>query len=272
LWSWTASPGLRVHRALGRLAVPHAAWARSSSVLPGRAALARELSHLVRRKLRPALRRVLATRGYILLNFTEGPRRRDLALVRTVKREVQLGLDYMDGCQLAMAVRQAMRAPGDLAEVGVFQGGSAKIICENRAAGRALHLFDTFAGIPEVEPIDADHFSVGDWAAPLEQAQTYLSGYDGVRFYPGRFPETAQAVDAVQFAFVSLDVDTFQSTLAGLRFFMPRLKPGGILISDDYRWAPGVRQAFATYFDGRPEPIIELAGSQALVVKVPDSC
>jgi O-methyltransferase len=223
----------------------------------------------VRLTVRPQLRRILADRGYILLNFTEGTRRRDLALVRAVKREVRLGLDYMDACQLAMAVRQAMRVPGDLAEVGVYQGGSAKIICENRPPGRALHLFDTFAGIPEVEPIDAGHFSVGDWAAPLELAQRYLSRYDGVHFYPGRFPETAQPVKAAKFAFVSLDVDTFQSTLAGLRFFMPRLNPGGILLSDDYRWAPGVRKAFETYFDrDRLQPVIELAGSQALVVKV----
>jgi hypothetical protein len=55
----------------------------------------------------------------------------------------------------------------------------------------------------------------------------------------------------------------------GLRFFHPRLNPGGLLISDDYRWAPGVRKAFETYFDdARPDPIIELAGSQALVVKI----
>jgi O-methyltransferase len=204
-----------------------------------------------------------------VLNFTEGTRLRDLALVRAVKREVRFGLDYIDACQLAMAVRQAMRAPGDLAEVGVFEGGSAKIICENRAPGRALHLFDTFAGIPEVEPIDAGHFAAGDWAAPLQQAKTYLSAYDDVRFYPGLFPETARPVEAVQFAFVNLDVDTCRSTLAGLRFFIPRLSPGGILVCDDYRWAPGVRKAFETYFDdARPDPIIELAGSQALVVKV----
>jgi O-methyltransferase len=223
----------------------------------------------VRLKVRSHLRGLLAARGYIALNFTEGTRRRDLALVRRVRREVRLGIDYMDACQLAMAVRQAMRVPGDLAEVGVFEGGSARIICENRAPGRTLHLFDTFAGIPEVSPIDAAHFAVGDWAAPLEQTRAYLSRYRDVQFHPGFFPGTARPVEAVRFAFVALDVDTFQSTLAGLRFFHPRLNPGGILISDDYRWAPGVRKAFETYFDdARPEPIIELAGSQALVVKV----
>jgi O-methyltransferase len=225
----------------------------------------------VRFKVRSRLRDLLAARGYVALNFTEGARRRDLELVRTVKREVRLGIGYMDGCQLAMAVRQSMRAPGDLAEVGVFEGGSARIICENREPGRALHLFDTFAGLPEISPIDAPYFAVGDWAAPIERAQAYLSRYDDVHFHPGLFPDTAGPVEAARFAFVVLDVDTFESTLAGLRFFMPRLNPGGILVSDDYRWAPRVRKAFDTYFDrGRPESIVELAGSQALVVKVAD--
>ena len=60
-------------------------------------------------------------------------------------------------------------------------------------------------------------------------------------------------------------------------------EPSGSLVEAEYRiahsdggwrWvlARGVRKAFETYFDSaRPEPIIELAGSQALVVKVPDN-
>jgi O-methyltransferase len=203
------------------------------------------------------------------VSFTEERRRRDLDLVRAVSRDVRLGLGYLDGYQLAVAVRAAMGVDGDLAELGVFQGGSARIIAENRAPGRALHLFDTFAGIPEVTGVDATHFSVGDWAAPLERTRAYLSGYEDVHFHPGVFPETAAAVESARFAFVAIDVDTLKSTLAGLRFFVPRLNPGGILLCQDYRWAPGARRALETYFgNGRPEPIIELGGSQALVVKV----
>jgi O-methyltransferase len=222
----------------------------------------------VRAKVRSRLRRLLAARGYVALSFGDEQRRSDLDLVREVSEEVQLGLGYMDGVQLASAVRAAMRIPGDLAEVGVFQGGSARIICENREPGRALHLFDTFEGIPAVEPIDATHFAAGDWAAPIERAQAYLRPYEHVHFHPGVFPDTTGPVESNRFAFVGLDVDALPSTLAGLEFFFPRLNPGGILLVNDYRRAPGARKALELYFNGtRPEPVIPLPGSQALVVK-----
>ena len=42
----------------------------------------------------------------------------------------------------------------------------------------------------------------------------------------------------------------------------------GIIISHDYNIAPGVRKAFDEFFKNRPEPIIELSGSQCLIVKL----
>lgn len=42
---------------------------------------------------------------------------------------------------------------GDYAEVGVFKGTSAKVICEIKG-DKKLYLFDTFDGIPSVEKID----------------------------------------------------------------------------------------------------------------------
>ncbi|WP_208873060.1 TylF/MycF/NovP-related O-methyltransferase [Fretibacterium fastidiosum] len=60
----------------------------------------------------------------------------------------------------------------------------------------------------------------------------------------GWFPETADGIDE-SFCFASLDVDLYQPTLAGLRFFYPRLSPGGYLMIHDFnnREYPGVRQA-----------------------------
>ena len=42
---------------------------------------------------------------------------------------------------------------GDVAEVGVFKGGSAKIISEN-IRGKKLHLFETFEGLPKISEKD----------------------------------------------------------------------------------------------------------------------
>ena len=47
----------------------------------------------------------------------------------------------------SLAKAQSKR-PGDFAEVGVYQGGSARVICEAKGSKR-LRLFDTFSGLPE---------------------------------------------------------------------------------------------------------------------------
>ncbi len=45
---------------------------------------------------------------------------------------------------------------GELAEVGVYKGGSAKLICEAKG-NSILHLFDTFEGLPNVGENDPAH-------------------------------------------------------------------------------------------------------------------
>ena len=42
-----------------------------------------------------------------------------------------------------MAVKATRKLSGDIAEVGVYRGGSAMIICEAKG-NKKLHLFDTF--------------------------------------------------------------------------------------------------------------------------------
>ena len=46
----------------------------------------------------------------------------------------------------ALARAQAKR-PGDFAEVGVYKGASAKLICEAKG-DKTLRLFDTYEGLP----------------------------------------------------------------------------------------------------------------------------
>jgi hypothetical protein len=56
--------------------------------------------------------------------------------------------------------------------------------------------------------------------------------------------------------------------LAGLEFFYPRLSRGGILLCHDYVSAEGINQAIRLFFADKSEPVIELIGYQALMVKV----
>jgi hypothetical protein len=74
--------------------------------------------------------------------------------------------------QLFATVKAVAKIQGDIAEVGVFKGGSAKLICEAKGNKR-LHLFDTFEGIPKVETIDTPKFYKGQYSSSLEDVKNY---------------------------------------------------------------------------------------------------
>ena len=62
--------------------------------------------------------------------------------------------------------------------------------------------------------------------------------------------------------------DTYESTRSCLEFFYPRMNRGGIILSHDYINAAGVRKAFDEFFSDKSEPIIEMSGTQCLIVKL----
>lgn len=165
-------------------------------------------------------------------------------------------------------VKKTEKLSGEIAEVGVYKGASAKLICS--ATKKNLHLFDTYEGLPEAGAKDKqDKFKRGELSASLEGVQAYLKGEENVFFYKGLFPTTAGPVQNKNFSFVHLDVDLYESTLECLKFFHPRMSPGGVIMSHDYQDLIGVRRAFDEYFSDKPEIILEPVGtSQSLVVKV----
>lgn len=198
------------------------------------------------------------------------PRRsKVIDLIYEIKKEGKMGQDISEAYQIYMAVKRTEKVKGDIAEVGVYKGGSAKVICEAKG-NKPLHLFDTFEGIPKVDEIDTLHFYKGEFAASLEDVKNYLKKYKNVYFYKGVFPSTAEPVKDKKFSFVHLDVDTYRSTMDCLEFFYPRMNKGGIIISHDYDFALGVRKACDEFFKDKPEPIIKMSmsGSQCLIVKL----
>ena len=162
--------------------------------------------------------------------------------------------------------RSQSELDGEMAEVGVYQGCSAKIISLASGA-RPLHLFDTFAGLPSPDADEQDRMRTGHYAASLPSVQAFLRDTKNVHFYQGMFPDTAAPVADKRFSFVHLDVDLKSSTLACLAFFYPRMVAGGVILTHDYSYLNGVREAFEEFLDGKPEFTIELATSQAMLVK-----
>ena len=88
-------------------------------------------------------------------------------------------------------------------------------------------------------------------------------------FRPGLFPKTAEGVED-HFALVSLDVDLEESTLAGLRYFLPRLSEGGLLLLHDFGndRLPGVSRAVSRYEEeiGKMLPAVPLCDRNGTLV------
>ena len=102
-------------------------------------------------------------------------------------------LSNAEAMQIFMAVSATREVPGDIAEVGVYKGGSARIICEAKE-NRTLHLFDTFEGLPEVDKSELI-FKKGLYQSSLEDVKEYLAPYPDVNFYKGLSPSTAGDVE-----------------------------------------------------------------------------
>lgn len=187
-------------------------------------------------------------------------------LIRQVRKKRKVLITAYEAFILFSLARAQSRYDAEMAEVGVFQGGSTRMICEGKG-DRTLHLFDTFEGLPESHEIDK-RTDRQDYACSLDSVKEYLKDQPNLVFHKGLFPDTGVDVEGSRFSFVNLDMDLYEGTLAGLRFFYPRLVPGGILISHDYSILPGVRAAFEEFLADKPEPAIEMPSSQCMIVKL----
>jgi O-methyltransferase len=176
-------------------------------------------------------------------------------------------LQPIEAAQLMLALEAVSKIPGDVAEVGSFEGVSAKLLAMTDRR-RTLHIFDTFEGLPTPGKKDSTGFYSGQYMASEAEVKKYLQGFS-VQIYKGLFPSTAGPITDKTFAFVHLDVDLYDSTKACLEFFYPRMAAGGIILTHDYAARDeGVYRAFQEFFADRPEPVIELGGNQGMVVKL----
>ena len=169
----------------------------------------------------------------------------DAALIRQVYRECKLELQPLEAHAILTLARAQAAIDGDMAEVGMFQGGSAKLICTAKGSARFWG-FDTFEGLVDVGDHDTHwgtkFFRNGTYRAAYDDVSRYLSDQSGVTLVKGYFPSSAGAATDCHFSFVHLDVDTYASTLESLRFFWPRLSDRGIIVTHDSH-AEGVGRA-----------------------------
>jgi hypothetical protein len=216
-------------------------------------------------KMKLRIHSIIAMTGYSLIKFWTNEKKEDFIKAKAFIKDYCALLTPAEAYQLYVLAKATRKLEGDIAELGVAYGGSAKLL-STVCPKKIIHLFDTFQGLPAPGEKDP-HFNESQYSSSLSEVKKILMGHNCL-FHPGHFPETASEVNNVKFSLVNLDADLYQSTRDGLEFFYPRMVPGGVIHGHDYAAAKGVRDAFDEFFANKIEPVIELPGNQCIVVKV----
>ena len=151
--------------------------------------------------------------------------------------------------------KQVSEHRGDIAEIGVYKGGTARLLAKTlESKNKNLHFFDTFSGMRPSDP-NKDVHKEGDFSdTSLEKVQMYLHDCKNISFYKGYFPMTAGPIEKKTFCLVHIDVDIYQSVIDCCEFFYPRMEKSGIMIFDDYGFVscPGAKMAVDEFFLDKP--------------------
>ena len=160
--------------------------------------------------------------------------------------EQDLGNDYVRLATLELLCRRLADVPGAAAELGVYRGFFARCI-NQLLPERKIYLFDSFEGFAE-EACATDSFQAAHANTTSEKVLAILPYPEKVILKPGFFPESLGGLEE-QFCLVSLDVDFYQTTLEGLRYFWPRIAEGGYLLLHDWGSPklPGVAKALQDF-------------------------
>ena len=182
--------------------------------------------------------------------------------------EKELTNDYVRLATLELLCRRLADVPGAAAELGVYRGFFAKCI-NQLMPERILYLFDSFEGFRE-ETCPSESFQAAHRNTAAEKVLSIMPYPQNVIVKPGFFPASLENLEE-QFCLVSLDVDFEETTLDGLRYFWPRLNPGGYLLLHDWGSPklPGVARALQRYEEEIGKylpgiPLCDVGGTLAL--------
>jgi len=191
---------------------------------------------------------------------------------------------------LISATRHIIEAgvPGDFVECGVWRGGSMHAVARTLHAmgvsDRELYLFDTFTGM--TDPTERD-VRIGKWTTAsemLESADKKAKVWavasiedvrEGLRTLPypqerfhlvqGPVEETIPEAAPQRIALLRLDTDWYESTRHELEHLYERLKPGGVLIIDDYGSWQGAREATDEFLSKLDRPPFMLRAGRSRI-------
>lgn len=151
---------------------------------------------------------------------------------------------------------------GSFAQVGVYKGGSAKLISFVKDKEKKFYLFDTFEGLPQHDS-KIDTYEKGKFGDGSEEfVKNLFKNCQNIKIVKGLFPETSNQIPKDEkFSFVYVDVDLYKSNYDSINFFYDKLVPGGVMIFDDYGFVncKGIERSIKDFLkskNAKEQPII----------------
>lgn len=132
---------------------------------------------------------------------------------------------------------------GDVVEFGCYIGTTSiflQRLLQEFAPTKTLHVYDSFAGLPEKNAKDGsvagEQFIAGELAVSKKQfRQTFIkAGVSLPVIHKGWFSELTDDDVPSKIAFAFLDGDFYSSIHDSLLLVLPNLSSGGVIIVDDY--------------------------------------
>jgi hypothetical protein len=211
--------------------------------------------------------------------------------ISTVRPFTMTSLDRLIALVNAVTYIVKNRIPGDLAECGVWRGGSMMAVALTLLSlddrSRSLYLYDTYDGmspptdedkrsdgVSAEELLSHDEKGTGLWCyAGLDDVSANMlsTGYpkDLIHLVKGKVEDTIPRIHPRQLALLRLDTDWYESTRHELVHLYPLLSASGVLIIDDYGYWKGARKAVDEYFNEQRSPILlhRIDSTGRLVIK-----
>jgi O-methyltransferase len=200
-----------------------------------------------------------------LLKFYREPEA--LALMDKAFREADLQMNPLDAYSLYSLARMQASVPGSMAEIGMYRGGSATIICQLKG-DKKFYGFDTFEGLPSLGNEDEKWFRENQFSAGQDGVAQYLAKFTGVTLTKGRFPESGSILNGERLSFVNLDVDLYKGIIDSLNFLWEKMNDRGLILIHDSHLG-GVKKAIAEFLEGHNATSFDCGCSQTALVRMP---
>lgn len=191
--------------------------------------------------------------------------------VKALIRSYPIISDQVDVSELQVIVRELFHVidesvSGDIVELGCYTGTTSlflRRVLELRRSDKELHVYDSFEGLPA--KLSQDHSPAGEQFIAGELLATkkvLLMNFKKANLqspivHKGWFEDLTPKDIPASICFAFLDGDYYSSVMSSLKLVWPLLRPGAVVVVDDYanEALPGAAKAVDEWLQNHPAQI-----------------